>query len=100
MQNTVLWIYIVLLLVGGLIGYFKGKSRVSLIMSAVFAAFLALCAVSGVLDEHFRKILTNLLLAALIIVFATRLAKTKKFMPAGLMLVATALALAVWNIVS
>ena len=36
--NTVLWVYIVLLLIGGLIGFFKGKSKVSLIMSSAFAA--------------------------------------------------------------
>ena len=42
--TTVLWIYIVLLVVGGLIGFLKAKSQVSLIMSVVFAALLALCA--------------------------------------------------------
>ncbi len=98
MQNTVLWIYIVLLLIGGLIGFFKGKSQVSLIMSVVFAALLILCSISGVLDANFRKNLANLLMAALVVVFAIRLAKTKKFMPAGLMLVATIVALALRNI--
>ena len=34
------------------------------------------------------------LMAALLVVFAIRLTKTKKFMPSGLMLVITALALA------
>ena len=98
MQNTVLWVYIVLLLVGGLIGFFKGKSKVSLIMSAAFAALLILCAIPGVLDVDFRRNFCNFLLGALIIVFAIRLAKTKTFMPAGLMLAATALALALRNI--
>lgn len=98
MQNTVLWIYIVLLLFGGLIGYFKGKSQVSLIMSAVFAAALTLCAISGVLDVNFRKNLANVLMAALLIVFTIRLAKTKKFMPAGMMLAITILTLALQNI--
>ena len=98
MQNTVLWIYIVLLLVGGLIGFFKGKSQVSLVMSAVFAALLILCAVSGVLDVNLRKNLANVLMAALVVVFAIRLAKTKKFMPAGMMLAVTILALALRNI--
>ncbi|MCU0785808.1 MAG: TMEM14 family protein [Verrucomicrobia bacterium] len=98
MQNTVLWLYIVLLLVGGLIGFFKGRSQVSLILSAVFAALLILCGISGVLDVNFRKGLANVLMAALVVVFALRLAKTKKFMPAGLMLVATIVALALRNI--
>jgi uncharacterized membrane protein (UPF0136 family) len=37
-------------------------------------------------------------MATLLVVFAIRLAKTKKFMPAGLMLVATVAALALRNI--
>jgi uncharacterized membrane protein (UPF0136 family) len=94
MQNTVLWIYIVLLLVGGLIGFLKGKSQISLIMSAAFAAVLVLCA----LDIVFKPYVEDIVLAALLVVFAVRLAKTKKFMPAGLMLVVTLAALAIRNI--
>jgi len=37
-------------------------------------------------------------MAALLIVFAMRLAKTKKFMPSGLMLILTIAALALRNI--
>ena len=98
MPSTVLWVYIVLLLVGGLIGYFKGKSQVSLVMSAAFAAVLVLCAVPNIFEAGFRKNLANILMAALLVVFAMRLAKTKKFMPAGLMLAATIAALALRNI--
>jgi len=98
MQNTVLWVYIVLLLVGGLIGYFKGKSQVSLVMSAAFAAALVLCAVPNIFEVGFRKNLANILMAGLLVVFALRLASTKKFMPAGLMLIATIAALALRNI--
>ncbi len=97
-QNTVLWIYIVLLLVGGLIGFLKAKSPISLIMSSAFAAALVLCAVPGVFDVNFRKNLANILMAALLVVFAVRLAKTKKFMPAGLMLLLTITALALRNV--
>ena len=96
--NTVLWIYIVLLLVGGLIGFLKAKSPISLVMSSAFAAALVLCAVPGVFDVNFRKNLANVLMAALLVVFAVRLAKTKKFMPAGLMIIATIAALALRNI--
>lgn len=98
MQNTVLWIYIVLLVIGGLIGFFKGKSQVSLIMSVIFAAALVLTAIPNVFDAGFRRNLANILLAALLVVFALRLTKTKKFMPAGLMLVATLAALALRNL--
>lgn len=96
--QLVLWIYIILLLIGGLIGFFKGKSPVSLVMSAAFAAALVLCAVPGVFDIRFRQGLANVLMAALLVVFALRLARTKKFMPAGLMLVVTIAALALRNI--
>lgn len=92
--QTILWIYIFLLLVGGMMGYFKAKSKVSLITSAVFAAALVFCA----LDLIFKAYVADILLAVLLVVFALRLAKTKKFMPSGLMLVVTVLALALRHI--
>jgi len=91
--HTILWIYIVLLVIGGLIGFFKGKSSVSLVMSVGFAAALALCAINGLLDAKLARTLTDVLMVALLVVFAIRLAKTKKFMPAGMMLVVTLAAL-------
>jgi uncharacterized membrane protein (UPF0136 family) len=96
--NIVLWIYIVLLIVGGLIGFFKAGSKVSLIMSAAFAAALVLAAIPNFLDTKFRNGLANGLMAALLVVFAVRLAKTKKFMPAGMMLIVTIAALALRNL--
>ena len=84
-QRNLLWIYIVLLVIGGLIGFFKGKSKVSLVMSVCFAAALCLCA-EGII---FYPRAADIFLVALLVVFAFRLAKTKKFMPAGLMLIIT-----------
>jgi len=92
--NKILWIYIVLLVVGGLIGYFKAKSPVSLIMSVLFAVALSLCA-AGII---FKDYVADIFLAALLVVFAIRLAKTKKFMPAGLMLIVTLITLALRHI--
>jgi uncharacterized membrane protein (UPF0136 family) len=92
--QNILWIYIVLLLVGGIFGFLKGKSKVSLIMSSVFAAILALVNLNVIVIAH----LTDFLLAALIIVFSLRLAKTKKFMPAGMMILLTAVTLALLHI--
>ena len=96
--STVLRIYIILLLAGGLIGFLKAKSKVSLIMSAVFAALLVLTTLRGVFQPAFARDLANVLMALLIVVFAVRLAKTKKFMPSGLMLVVTIAALALQNL--
>ena len=92
--NTILWIYILLLLIGGLIGYLKAGSKVSLHTSAVCAALLVLAAIPGILTPGFRRNLADVIMAALLIVFAVRLSKTRKFMPSGLMLVVTIVALA------
>jgi uncharacterized membrane protein (UPF0136 family) len=93
-QNMILWIYIVLLLVGGMIGFLKAGSKISLITSSVAAALLVLTAMPGVFTFTFRRNLADGILAALLIVFAIRLTKTKKFMPSGMMLVLTLAALA------
>ena len=93
-QNAqlILWIYIALLVVGGMIGFFKAKSKISLIMSLAFAAVLSLCATRVIPSEYSPK-LEDGLMALLLVVFGMRLAKTKKFMPSGLMLLITVAAL-------
>ncbi|MDJ0844427.1 TMEM14 family protein [Crocosphaera sp.] len=78
--------YGILLLVGGIMGYVSAKSKPSLI-SGLISGLLLL--VSAFLQ--WQQIQTGLLLAqiatlALAIVFSIRLWKTRKFMPAGLML--------------
>jgi len=97
-KHILLWVYIGLLLAGGLIGFYKAKSKVSLITSAACAALLALLAAPQVFERPFAAGLANILLAALLVLFAYRLGKTGKFMPSGLMLVLTGLMLAVWNV--
>ncbi len=96
--NTVLWIYIVLLLVGGLIGFLKAKSQASLIASSIFAALLVLTAVPGLFQPRAALGLSNIVMAVVLVVFAIRLAKTKKFMPSGMLLVMTVIALACRNL--
>jgi uncharacterized membrane protein (UPF0136 family) len=88
-SNSILWIYVVLLVVGGLIGFLKAGSKPSLVASVLFAALLSLCAV-GML----HRVITDVLLSSLLVVFGMRLAKTRKFMPAGMMLVLTVATLA------
>jgi uncharacterized membrane protein (UPF0136 family) len=92
--NTILWVYIVLLVVGGLIGFLKAGSKVSLITSSISAALLVLSAIPGLFSPGLRAGLADLIMAALLVVFAIRLTKTKKFMPSGMMLSITLVALA------
>ena len=93
-QSTILWIYIVLLLIGGLIGFLKAGSKVSLIASAVSAALLIIASIPSLLQPGIRQIVIDTILALLLVIFAVRLTKTKKFMPSGLMLVLTLTTLA------
>jgi uncharacterized membrane protein (UPF0136 family) len=91
--TLVLWIYIVLLVVGGLVGFLKAGSKISLYVSVGFAAALALCATRVITGN-----LADILLIVLLVFFAMRVAKTKKFMPGGLMLVLTITALALRHV--
>jgi uncharacterized membrane protein (UPF0136 family) len=97
--STILWLYIVLLVAGGLMGFLKAGSKVSLITSAVSAALLVLTAIPGLFSPGLRVGLADLIMAALLVVFAVRLTKTRKFMPSGLMLSITLVALALRHLV-
>ena len=80
----ILWVYIGLLLVGGLVGFIKAGSKASLIMSTVFGAVLALFAL-GYLPFVYNWIV----LAFLGAFFAYRWGKSKKMMPGGVMAIAS-----------
>jgi uncharacterized membrane protein (UPF0136 family) len=86
----ILWVYIVLLLAGGLMGFIKAKSKISLITSSIFAVLLALCNTGVIQPFYIAEILVGLLL----VVFGMRFAKGRKFMPSGLMLGLSAAVLA------
>jgi uncharacterized membrane protein (UPF0136 family) len=79
---TILWIYIVLLLAGGLMGFIKAKSTISLVTSSIFAVLLALCAM-GIIHPYY---IADYLVGMLAAVFGIRFCKGRKFMPSGLML--------------
>ncbi len=88
--NTILWIYIILLVAGGAVGFLKAQSKMSLIMSVGFAALLSLCALGHI--SHPQA--ADIILVVLLIFFGMRVAKSKKFMPMGMMTLATVLTLA------
>jgi uncharacterized membrane protein (UPF0136 family) len=87
--HTILWIYIVLMVLGGVMGFVKAKSKASLIASVTFGAVLSLFALDVFPFRHHIWVLIFLL-----VFFGMRLAKSKKFMPNGLMTILTVLALA------
>jgi uncharacterized membrane protein (UPF0136 family) len=78
--SAVVWIYLGLVLVGGVIGWRRAGSKISLIMSLICAVPLALTAL-GQAPLIVAEAVTGLLL----VVFSIRYARKKKFMPGGLM---------------
>jgi uncharacterized membrane protein (UPF0136 family) len=90
--ETILWIYIVLLVIGGLIGFLKAKSKISLITSILFAIILGFVAVDQP-KPIFSVEWSWGILSFLALIFFIRLLRTKKFMPSGMMLLITAVAI-------
>ncbi len=87
--------YGILAMVGGLMGYAKVKSKPSLISGSVSGILLILGGILQLQGVSIGLPLATIVTAVLIVVFAIRLAKTRKVMPAGLMLGAGVAALAV-----
>ncbi|HEY9714896.1 MAG TPA: TMEM14 family protein [Chroococcales cyanobacterium] len=76
----------VLVLVGGIMGFVKAKSKASVIAGTISAALLAAVYVFSLSKPHEgigAAFVVCLLLSG---VFAMRLKKTKKFMPSGMLL--------------
>jgi len=86
-----LWLYVTLLLAGGVVGLIKAGSKISLVTSAIFAALLALCA-TGIIHPFY---ITDIIMGILAVVFCVRYFKTSKFMPSGLMLLFSVVVLGV-----
>lgn len=77
--------YGLLAIVGGLMGYRKAASKVSLISGLISGLLLLLSGLLYAQGNPLGHILAAIVTTLLIIVFIIRLTKTRKFMPAGLM---------------
>lgn len=80
-------LYGVLAIVGGIIGYRKAGSKISLISGTISGIGLLLAGIVAALGNNWGLPLASVISAVLVIVFIARLVKTKKFMPAGLMII-------------
>jgi uncharacterized membrane protein (UPF0136 family) len=87
-DQIILLVYIVLLELGGLMGFLKAGSKASLIASSIFAAVLVLF-VFNILPIGYAWVV----LAFLLVFFAKRLIRSKKMMPNGMMVILSLLAL-------
>jgi len=80
-------------LVGGIIGYLQARSQQSLISGTVSGILLLVAGIANALGQGWGTPLATVVTAVLIVVFVLRFQKTRKFMPAGLMVILGVLAL-------
>lgn len=80
-------LYGILSIVGGIIGYKSAGSKVSLISGTISGLLLLIAAYLQLQGQTWGLTISLVITSILVIVFAVRLAKTRKFMPAGLMVV-------------
>lgn len=92
----VIWGYGVMMAVGGVIGYLKVHSKASLI-SGVGFGLLLLASGYGVWQGSRDSLVASAVIAALlVIIFAIRVIKTRRLMPAGMLAVLSVLALVIF----
>jgi len=98
--HITLGIYAVLLAVGGVIGYVKAGSRASLIAGSISAVAAVLALGLSIRSSRWGVPLGLILSTSLFVLFGYRYAaKTRKFMPSGLLAVASLVVLAVMFLV-
>jgi uncharacterized membrane protein (UPF0136 family) len=78
--------YGALAIIGGIMGYAQAQSKMSLISGGISGVLLIIGGVLQLQGQSGGLILATVVTAVLILVFGIRLAKTRKFMPAGLMM--------------
>ncbi|MBV6627129.1 MAG: hypothetical protein KI793_30030 [Rivularia sp. (in: Bacteria)] len=86
-------LYGILSIIGGIIGYKTAGSKVSLISGTSSGLLLLIAAYLQLQGQAWGSTLAVIVTGVLVIVFAVRLAKTRKFMPAGLMVILGVVAL-------
>ncbi len=92
-------IYGILAIVGGAIGYKQAGSQASLISGLVSGLLLLIGAYLLFGGSLSGALLAGVVSSVLVIVFSIRLAKTRKFMPAGLMIILGVINLiALWSL--
>jgi uncharacterized membrane protein (UPF0136 family) len=80
--------YGILAIGGGIMGYAKSQSKASIISGSISGLLLIAAGVFQLMGQSWGQYLGIAIATVLIVVFIVRLVKTRKFMPAGLMIAA------------
>jgi uncharacterized membrane protein (UPF0136 family) len=99
MQNTAMeiWVYGVIMILGGIMGFVKVGSKASL-LSGVGMGLALLASGFGVWHGSYDSIVVAEVIAALLLVlFAIRFAKTRRFMPVGILAILSLVAVVVFG---
>jgi len=99
MQETAIeiWLYGVIMILGGVLGYVKVHSKASLLSGVGMGLALLACGF-GVWSGSAPSLVAAVVIAALLLVlFAVRLAKTRKLMPAGVLAVLSLVAVVMFG---
>lgn len=81
-------------IIGGIVGYTKAKSKISLFAGCGTGILLILGGIVQIQGLTWGLIFSIVMSVFLIITFISRLLKTRKFIPSGLMIIAGFIALA------
>jgi uncharacterized membrane protein (UPF0136 family) len=90
-----LGLYALLLAGGGVMGYVKAQSRPSLIAGLASGLAALACLILSTSRPTLAAILGIVLAALMFVVFGIRLARTRKFMPSGLLLAVSLIVLGI-----
>jgi len=94
MENVAIevWVYGVIMILGGIAGYARVGSKASLISGVGFGLVLLISGI-GVWNGSQNSLMAAILIALLLVVlFAIRYAKTRRFMPSGVLVILSVVA--------
>lgn len=77
----------IIVALGGVMGFVKAKSKISLIAGGASGLLLVICFFASQTATRYGLAAGAILCGSLFYLFISRLAKTKKFMPSGVMLI-------------
>jgi uncharacterized membrane protein (UPF0136 family) len=99
MQNTAMeiWVYGAMMMLGGVAGYLKVHSKASLIAGVGMGLGLLASGFGVWRGSVDSLIVAEVIAALLLVIFAIRLAKTKRFMPAGMLAMVSLLAVVIFG---